>query len=315
MKLSEMGIGEHDRRPSRAIPLVACDICGQKGAQPIFEENGHSLVRCNHCGHFFVIPLPTEMTSGFALDGQSPPAIHKKNELSRLRIFDEYVRMVKRYISGGRWLDIGCGCGTLLATAKSNGFDAVGTEVDKRRLDYCQAASLPVIGEEITSKIFKAESFDVISLINVFSHLRCPSVTFEAITRILKSGGVILIATSECGKTAYKNEVTSWGIPGHLHFAGPKTFKMLAVRFSLNVFYVKRELSQKVILCEKLAYDSERPLIQGLKFIFRRFPRLTEFAPRIICLKRGYRHPRQEVVVILQKVCRQKAGLELIRGQ
>jgi len=90
---------------------------------------------------------------------------------------------------------------------------------------------------------------------------------------------------------------------------------MLAARFSLNVFYAKRELSQKVILWEKLAYDSERPLIQGLKVIFRRFPRLAGLGAWIICLKRGYCHPRREVVVILKKVCRQKTGLELIRGQ
>jgi len=202
MNLSEMDTAGYDRQSSRAIPLVTCDICSRNGAEPIFEENGHSLVRCNHCGHFFVFPLPIETISGFALDEPPPPAIHKENELSRLPIFDEYVSEVKKYVNGGRWLDLVCGCGTLLATAKSHGFDAVGTEIDTRRLNYCQAAGLAVFGEEITSVRFEPESFDVISLVNLFSHLRSPSDTFEAMTRILKSGGVILIATSECGKTA-----------------------------------------------------------------------------------------------------------------
>jgi SAM-dependent methyltransferase len=287
--------------PARQISLMSCDICGGGATEPMVEENGFFIVRCAHCGHFFVPSPPDDIRFASIIEEQPPPYIHEVHELSRLPVFEKYVQEVKGYAAGGSWLDLGCGCGTLLGVAQREGFHPIGTETDPERLSFCRAKGLTVHGEELGPETFGPESVTVISLINVFSHLLSPAASFQAMARILRPGGLILVATSECGRSVYADEVASWHIPDHLHFAGPNTFSTLASRLGLDLTYISRELSQKVILCEKLAYPSRRPLRRMLKFLLRRMPVLTGALARVVCLSRGYRYPRHEVVLILRK--------------
>jgi 2-polyprenyl-3-methyl-5-hydroxy-6-metoxy-1,4-benzoquinol methylase len=149
------------------------------------------------------------------------------DELRRKPTFERYVNYVKRYVPKGKWLDIGCGCGTLLQVARQNGLEVEGIEINPDRLAYCRDAGLKAYGRDIEADFLPPSSYDVVSLINVFSHLRWPMITFSATHRILRDNGVILVATSELGKRAYKGEVENWHIPNHLHFAGPNTFQSI----------------------------------------------------------------------------------------
>ena len=267
----------------------------------MFEENGFILNRCNECGHFYVSPRPI---SGFDHGSEEeipPPSIHVSDELGRKPVFERYVDYVKRYVAKGNWLDIGCGCGTLLQVARQNGFEVEGIEINPDRLAYCRDAGLGACGSEIEADLFSPSSYDVISLINVFSHLRSPMTTFSAIDRILRDNGVILVVTSELGRKAYNGEVENWHLPDHLHFAGPNTFQWIASKLNLKFSYVSRSLTQKVVLSEKLYYRSNRGLVQLMKMMLQYVPGLINLMAGIMCLSKGYRRPRQEVVVLFQK--------------
>ncbi len=300
--------------PARQMTGPAlCDICGSTVAESMLEENGFFLVRCTRCGHFFVPSPPDDIRFSSIVEEQPPPDIHQTHELSRLPVFEKYVREVKGYTTGGYWLDLGCGCGTLLGVAQREGFYPLGIETDPQRLAFCRAKGLTVYSESVP-ETFRPESVNVISLINVFSHLSSPAASFQVMARILRPGGVILVATSECGNTVYRDEVASWHIPDHLHFAGPNTFSMLASRLGLDLTYISKDLSQKIILSEKLAYASKTPLRQMLKFFLRHIPGLTKAVARLTCFKRGYTHPRYEAVLILRKPVREHILQGHIRG-
>jgi len=221
--------------------------------------------------------------------------------MRRRPIFERYVGYVKRYVQRGKWLDIGCGCGTLLRVAEKAGFEVEGIEVDPERLTFCRKAGLSVFDREIESNFLPPSSYDVISLINVFSHLRSPVATFSSIHRILRHNGIIIVATSELGKEAYKDEIEKWNIPDHLHFAGPQTFRLIASSLNLGVFYASRLLTQKVVIAEKLDYRSDRALVEAGKALLRHFPGMKGLMARTICLTRGYYYPRHEVVVFFHR--------------
>jgi SAM-dependent methyltransferase len=300
--------------PARQINPALCDICGGSVAEPMFEENGFFLVRCSRCGHFFVPSPPDDMRFSSIAEEQPPPDIQQIHELSRLPVFEKYVREVKRHATGGYWLDLGCGCGTLLGVAQREGFHPLGIETDPQRLAFCRAKGLTVHSEELGPETFRPESVSVVSLINVFSHLPSPAASFQVMARILKPGGLILVATSQCGRTVYRDEVTTWHIPDHLHFAGPDTFSVLASRLGLDLTHISRELSQKIVLSEKLACASRTPLRRILKFFLRRVPGLTEALARMTCLRHGYHHPRHEVVLILRKPLRENREPKQVHG-
>jgi len=289
-------------RPDMQIESVACDICRNDNPIILFLENGFPLNRCGHCGHFYVSPRPGYgSVNGMEGDDKPTAEIQVADEMRRKPIFERYVGYVKRYVQKGKWLDIGCGCGTLLRVAEGAGFEAEGIEVDPERLTLCRKAGLSVFEREIESNFLPRSSYDVISLINVFSHLRSPVATFSSIHRILRPNGIIIVATSELGKEAHKDEVKKWNIPDHLHFAGPQTFRLIAASLNLGVFYASRLLTQKVVISEKLGYRSERALVEAGKAFLRHFPGTKELMARAICLTRGYYHPRHEVVVFFHR--------------
>lgn len=290
------------RQKNDQVEFAVCDICNENSPVPIFEENGFILNRCHHCGHFYVSPRP-RFGSNYGSEGKDmpPPSIHLSDELRRKPTFERYVNYIKRCVPSGKWLDIGCGCGTLLQVAGDAGFDTEGIEVDPERLEHCRKVGLTVYHHDINSNFLPPSSYDVVSLINVFSHLRSPMTTFSAIHRILRDNGVILVATSELGKKAYKDEVENWHIPDHLQFAGPNTFHSIASRFGLKLSYASRSLSQKTVLTEKLYYKSDKTLVQAIKILLRFIPGLIELAALTKCLTCGYLHPRHEVIVLLYK--------------
>ena len=267
----------------------------------MFEENGFILNRCNHCGHFYVSPRPCSTDSNCSEEEIPPPNIHLSDELRGKVTFERYVNCIKKYVPGGRWLDIGCGCGTLLQVASQNGFEVEGIETNSDRLAYCREVGLKVYGDDIEAGFLPPSSFDVVSLINVFSHLRSPLGTFNALKRILRDNGVIIVATSELGKKAYKNEVETWHIPDHLHFAGPNTFQLIASKLGLKISYISRLLTQKVTLSEKLPYDSDQAFVQMIKLLLRHVPGLIELTCGIMFLARGHCYPRHEVVALFDK--------------
>ena len=283
------------------VEYVPCDICNENSAVPMFEENGFILNRCNQCGHFYVSPRPSSGSNHGSEEEIPSPSIHVSDELRRKPLFERYVNYVKRCVPRGKWLDIGCGCGTLLQVARQNGFEVEGIEINPERLAYCRDAGLKVYENDIDSNFPLPSSYDVISLINVFSHLRSPIATFTAINRILTDKGIILLATSELGEKAYKDEVENWHIPDHLHFAGSNTFQSIASKLNLKISYASRSLTQKVVLSEKLSYRSNRGLVQMIKIMLRHIPGLIELTAGVMCLSRGYLHPRHEVVVLFHR--------------
>jgi SAM-dependent methyltransferase len=290
------------------IEFVPCDICLGNSPKLMFKENGFILNRCDHCGHFYVSPRPRFGSSHGSEEEIFSPSIHVSDELRRKAIFQRYVNYIKRYVPRGKWLDIGCGCGTLLKVASQSGFEVEGIEINPARLAYCRDAGLKAYGGDIEADLLPPSSYDVVSLINVFSHLRSPMTTFSSIHRILGDNGVILVATSELGKKAYKDEVENWHIPDHLHFAGPNTFQWIASKLNLKFSYVSRSLTQKVVLSEKLYYRSNHALVQLMKMMLQYIPGLINLTAGIMCLSKGYRRPRQEVVVLFQKRIDESSG-------
>ena len=289
-------------RPDVQMELIACDICRNDDPIIMFQENGFTLNRCGQCGHFYVSPRPCNgSANGLDRDNKPTSEIQVADEMRRRPIFERYIGYAKRYVQKGKWLDIGCGCGTLLRVAEKAGFEAEGIEVDPERLTLCRKAGLSVYDREIESNFLPPSSYDVISLINVFSHLRSPVATFSSIHRILRPNGVIIVATSELGKEAHKDEVKKWNIPDHLHFAGPQTFRLIGASLNLKGFYASRLLTQKVVISEKLGYRSERVLVEAGKTLLRNVPGMKELMARTICLTRGYYHPRHEVVVFFHR--------------
>lgn len=163
----------------------------------------------------------------------------------------------------GRLMDIGCGNGRLLWTAKQAGWQVKGLELDPATARYAAG----IVGCEIVARDFLAdelpagdrEAFDVISLRHVLEHLPYPRLAMEKISALLRPGGWLLveIPNIEGWSKRWVRFITRTGLhtrrfppdmmPGHCCEYSRESFTALMERSGYRVLrwetYSKKSLS------------------------------------------------------------------------
>lgn len=100
--------------------------------------------------------------------------------------------------SDSRLLDVGCNDGkfSLELARKYNAKEIYGLEVDKKSIKKAKKKGIKVYDTDVNKKFpFKNDFFDVVIANQLVEHLLNPDNLFKEIYRILKPGGVCVIAT------------------------------------------------------------------------------------------------------------------------
>ena len=94
----------------------------------------------------------------------------------------------------GRFLDVGCGEGTMLAVA-AKFYDVVGLEPSPVAAQRARKQGFEVIEETLEETTLPAESFDVILLDSVIEHVASPRAALQKAHSLLAPGGVVVVVT------------------------------------------------------------------------------------------------------------------------
>lgn len=230
-------------------PAGPCDCCGATDWEPLFGERGFTLGRCRRCDLHYVDRMPaletrlTEMGDGhFAGEEEVVDAErHLVGEQARSHHFERYVDLARRFAPSGRWLDVGCGAGMLLELAQSVGYEVEGIELTPDRRAVAQARTGATIHAAPVEDLGLPDgSFDVISLIDVFSHLVSPTATLAELRRLLRPGGVVIMATGELLDGAQHSHMFNWCLGDHLHWLGARTMDAYADKVGFEVGHRER---------------------------------------------------------------------------
>ena len=127
-------------------------------------------------------------------------------------------------------LDIGCGTGSFLKTAKDNGWQVSGIEPnEKARAMANKSCGNLVFNTEKLQK-FKNESFDVITLWHVLEHLPDLEQQVSTFKKLLKPNGTLVIAVpnfKSFDALHYKSFWAAFDVPRHLwHFSRDSVSKL-----------------------------------------------------------------------------------------
>ena len=205
--------------PTEGVVLVRevnCYYCQSALVEPYAEENGYALVRCLGCGLLYVRMRPdaSEITQA-AKTGQHGGSkvldvtgrFSSRKVVGYSRILSDIYGQGGAVNGGWRWLDIGCGHGEFVLALQQyfgSSIQVRGVEPNIHKQRSARSRGLDVTYFDLDSH---GETYDRVSLLNVFSHLPDPPEILRQWTKLLAPNGELLLET---GDTA--------GLPSSHHY-------------------------------------------------------------------------------------------------
>ncbi len=186
---------------TRATP--SCAVCGSKRLVPFAQRSdGVHIVRCAQCGMGVVDYIPDDLLALYGDDYYGMGSGYRQKE----RGYSDYAYTAEHGVgwaaalvkllrpAGGRVLDIGCADGHLLGKL-GPGYTTFGIEANEATGRIASERGIVVLGRDLLdADLIEGHrgSFDVITAIAVFEHLRDIRSGMQAALRMLRDDGVLL---------------------------------------------------------------------------------------------------------------------------
>ncbi len=191
----------------------SCRLCGTEVCRPLYRLNGFEVLRCPGCRLTFLSFHPTlrelqemygpsyfeERRGYFFENAVVDPRQGSQNE--SVHEFRDVLRLLSRFGSTGRLLDIGCATGVFLTLAREAGWEPYGVDISTyaTQLARERLALQNVVEGTLVEACLPDAFFDAVTLLDVFEHLPEPRIELSEIHRVLKEGGLVLINTPNEG--------------------------------------------------------------------------------------------------------------------
>jgi len=114
----------------------------------------------------------------------------------------ELLTALAGHTRGRRLLDVGCGDGQLLQTAKDEGWDAVGIDLAETAILLCHRRGLTASKTDFFDGSLDEKRFDVIVMSELIEHVPSPQRFLKRAEELLDAGGVLYLTTPNFGSLA-----------------------------------------------------------------------------------------------------------------
>ena len=217
----------------------ACPACGEPDQWHHTRYRKTGLVRCRACDLTFASRLPSQEQ----LDDHYAryPAIGAVSNLTRRR-YREILHELYAFRQTGRLLDIGCGDGHFLKTARDQGWKAYGSEMGPQAVERCRAQGLDVRPAPFLPEPGEPDSFDVVTAFEVLEHVLEPRRELERMLALLRPGGCLYLTTPNFASLTRRVLGERWSVlqyPEHLNYFSPTTLDRLLSNMGLRQIYVR----------------------------------------------------------------------------
>jgi SAM-dependent methyltransferase len=152
------------------------------------------ILRCRACGFGFREWRPSEAELA-SLYRELDPEVYEQESSGRLETAKRHLKIVQKYISRGRLLDVGCASGAFLDYANDEGWEVLGVEPSSV---LCAKArqKLGSRGTVLCCALQNAEvakdSMDVLTLWDVLEHVPDPVGFLQLCAALVRPGGYVV---------------------------------------------------------------------------------------------------------------------------
>ncbi|HUO33986.1 MAG TPA: class I SAM-dependent methyltransferase [Candidatus Acidoferrum sp.] len=251
----------------------ACPLCGSASTRFAFRDAGCSLRACRNCDLFFVFPYPESSRQHSQVSRGRNDEIEildcaRRYQGERLYYDRHFQLIAEECVGASSFLDVGCGTGHLLERLSAmRAFHLAGIELNCQAAAFARRVSACEIFEAPFEQFRSDRKFDVIALINVFSHIPSFSGLFASLRSLLAPGGKVLIRTSEMSPRASRWNQMHWGIPDDLHFLGQRTLEFACRQYGFRIARrIRVPFEEELFLRSRWQQAGRRRLVNAVKF-------------------------------------------------
>jgi SAM-dependent methyltransferase len=211
---------------------ISCIFCGVDDSFPVIHENGYTGRKCRRCGLIYISPRPSreDIRNLYADDGAVTSSQSEYAAESYKRLHAQLtLKILRRYASGGKLLEIGPGTGLLMNQARAEGFTPCGVELNHIQAEYIRRRlRIPCESRQLR-EAYPGERFDVIYHCDVISHMYDPYSEFRVMRERLKPHGVLIFETGNMGDVRPERlaMVPQFQYPDHLSFFSTRNIASL----------------------------------------------------------------------------------------
>ena len=235
------------------LETVACNLCGSEEHSTRVVVRGYNVVRCNLCSLTFLNPRPaaTELASiydagyyGGSTDYQGANVGYTNYPAltPHLRfVVGELLRPLKG-MAPGVSLDVGCSMGIVMDQFRRLGWTAYGVDVSGYATEYARAElGLNAFTGTVDDVDLPPDSVDLATMLLTIEHLPDPKSVLRSVRRLLKPGGILIVATHDIEGLWPKVTGARWrhfNIPEHVYFFSRRTLTQLLSDAGYDTFRV-----------------------------------------------------------------------------
>lgn len=179
-----------------------CPMCESTKSEHLVDIFNFEYVECVNCKNVYLKDVPVDIAAMYEGLNVTQNSCYIDEDLFNNRV-EVIARPKVEYINEfvgkkTKWLDIGCGTGEILYSAKQTGWEVLGYESDLNEIEFARRKKLNVkkmffdcnnITEEIVNDF---QSVDLISLFNTFEHLENPSKFIQIVSENIKPGTFLI---------------------------------------------------------------------------------------------------------------------------
>ena len=182
-----------------------CPLCSSEGVER-FRLDTYEIHRCASCDTEYNASFAGGGGDGELFDRAYYEVLHKEAFAAQFEdyrqdpsapVFLARLDQIEDRVGVGTVLDVGPGLGTFLRLAHDRGWSVEGVEVSAFAAQFArQTHQLPVFTGDLTAfAASTGRTFDVITFWDSIEHVGEPRQVLEAARRLLRPGGLMVIAT------------------------------------------------------------------------------------------------------------------------
>jgi len=196
--------------PEAVATRPACPLCASEDLETYSDDEDRKLaasdlgssrqnvshgkiLRCRACRFGFRQSRPADDELS-ALYRKLDPKVYEKESQGRLNTAQRHLKIVQRYVTGGRLLDVGCASGGFLSCAADAGWTVVGVEPAEvlcARAEEMLRGRGEVLCLTLQQANLPLSSFDALTLWDVLEHVPDPRAFLKHCASLLKPGGYL----------------------------------------------------------------------------------------------------------------------------